>query len=51
MCGYFDGDGQARAIICMRKIRQYPVDFGVGTLMETVIEPEVRELGYGCSAR
>jgi D-aspartate ligase len=45
VCGYFDGDGQARAIICMRKIRQYPVDFGVGTLMETVIEPEVRELG------
>lgn len=45
VCGYFDGNGQARAMICMRKIRQHPVEFGVGTLMETVIEPEVRELG------
>jgi D-aspartate ligase len=45
VCGYFDANGQARAVICMRKIRQHPVDFGVGTLMETVVEPEVRELG------
>jgi predicted ATP-grasp superfamily ATP-dependent carboligase len=45
VCGYFDGNGEPRAVICMRKIRQYPVDFGVGTLMETVVEPEVRELG------
>jgi predicted ATP-grasp superfamily ATP-dependent carboligase len=45
VCGYFDADSQPRALICMRKIRQYPVDFGVGTLMETVVEPEVRELG------
>ena len=45
VCGYFDDKGQPRAVICMRKIRQYPVDFGVGTLMETVDEPDVRELG------
>lgn len=42
---YFDALGGPRAVICMRKIRQYPVDFGVGTLMETVVEPEVQELG------
>lgn len=45
VCAYFDHAGAAHAVICMRKIRQYPVDFGVGTMMETVIEPEVRELG------
>ena len=28
-----------------RKIRQYPTDFGVGTLMESVTNDEVRELG------
>jgi len=45
VCAYFDRNGYARAVLCMRKIRQYPVDFGVGTLMETVVEPEVLELG------
>ena len=45
VCAYFDGQGQARAVIVMRKVRQYPVDFGVGTLMETVVEPEVQDLG------
>jgi hypothetical protein len=29
----------------MRKLRQYPVDFGVGTLMESVAEPELAALG------
>jgi predicted ATP-grasp superfamily ATP-dependent carboligase len=42
---YFDQGGAARAVICMRKIRQFPVDFGVGTLMESVVEPDLRELG------
>ena len=45
VCAYFGGDGRALAIICLRKIRQYPVDFGVGTLMESVIEPELQALG------
>lgn len=45
VCAYFDGQGQALAVIVMRKVRQYPVDFGVGTLMETGVEPEVRDLG------
>jgi predicted ATP-grasp superfamily ATP-dependent carboligase len=45
VCAYFDAAGRELAVVCMRKIRQYPVDFGVGTLMETVVEPEVRELG------
>lgn len=45
VCAYFDRDGGTRAVICMRKIRQYPVDFGVGTLMESVVAPEVQALG------
>jgi D-aspartate ligase len=45
VCGYFDREGEPRAVMCMRKVRQYPVDFGVGTLMETVDDPELRELG------
>ena len=45
VCAYFDRQGEARAVLCMRKIRQYPVDFGVGTLMETVADPELEEMG------
>lgn len=45
VCGYFDAEGRPLALVCMRKIRQYPVDFGVGTLMESVDEPDARELG------
>lgn len=45
VCAYFDRDGRPRAVISMRKIRQYPVDFGVGTLMESVVDPELQALG------
>ena len=45
VCAYFDEQGEARAVLCMRKIRQYPVDFGVGTLMETVADPDLEALG------
>ena len=45
VCGYFDRTGQPLALMCMRKLRQYPVDFGVGTLMESVHEPELQALG------
>jgi len=45
VCAYFDAHGKTLAMIVMRKVRQYPVDFGVGTLMETVVEPELEQLG------
>lgn len=45
VCGYFAGDGEARALVGMRKIRQYPTDFGVGSLMESAEDPELGELG------
>jgi predicted ATP-grasp superfamily ATP-dependent carboligase len=44
VCAYFDARGIPLACICMRKIRQYPVDFGVGTMMESVEDPELTEL-------
>ena len=45
VCAYFDSQGEPVACVCMRKMRQYPVDFGVGTLMESVAEPELADLG------
>jgi predicted ATP-grasp superfamily ATP-dependent carboligase len=45
VCAYYDSASNPIAVMCMRKIRQYPVDFGVGTLMESVTVPEVQELG------
>jgi D-aspartate ligase len=45
VCAYLDADGAPRACVCMRKIRQYPVDFGVGTMMESVDDPELVALG------
>jgi predicted ATP-grasp superfamily ATP-dependent carboligase len=45
VCAYYGQDGTPLAVLLMRKIRQYPVDFGVGTLMETVNDPELRALG------
>lgn len=45
VCAYFDVHGTPLACICMRKIRQYPTDFGVGTMMESVDDPELAELG------
>ena len=44
VCAYVGADGRAVHAVCMRKIRQFPVDFGVGTLMESVSEPELVEL-------
>jgi D-aspartate ligase len=45
VCAYIDGSGHPLALMCMRKVRQYPTDFGVGTLMESVHEPELADLG------
>lgn len=45
VCAYFDVHGTPLACVCMRKIRQYPIDFGVGTMMESVDDPELETLG------
>lgn len=42
---YIGSDGRELAIMTTRKIRQYPVDFGVGTMMETMQNPELLEMG------
>lgn len=45
VCAYIDERGEALAIFTLRKIRQYPTDFGVGTLVESIHYPELVELG------
>jgi D-aspartate ligase len=45
VCAYTDARGDVVACVSMRKIRQYPADFGVGTLMETIDDPELAALG------
>lgn len=45
VCAYFDARGAALACVCMRKVRQYPIEFGVGTMMESVNDPALAELG------
>jgi predicted ATP-grasp superfamily ATP-dependent carboligase len=45
VCAYIAGDGRPLACVCMQKIRQYPTDFGVGTMMESVENPELMDLG------
>lgn len=45
VCAYFDARGALLACVCMRKVRQYPIDFGVGTMMESVDDPALAELG------
>lgn len=43
--GYIAGDGRPVAVFTTRKIRQYPVEFGVGTLVESIHYPELADLG------
>ena len=45
VCAYLDEQGDTLAVFTLRKIRQYPVEFGVGTLVESVWDDELRELG------
>jgi len=45
VCTYVGSDGEVMALFTTQKIRQYPTDFGVGTLMKSVRNPEVAELG------
>jgi D-aspartate ligase len=41
---YFDDSNQPLALFTHRKIRQYPTDFGLGTLIESVRAPDAEEL-------
>jgi predicted ATP-grasp superfamily ATP-dependent carboligase len=45
LSAYVAQDGEPQALFGLRKIRQYPPEFGVGTLVESVDEPEVTDLG------
>ncbi len=42
---YIDGKGEAHGVSEVVKIRQYPVDFGIGCLVQTSHNDEVREQG------
>jgi predicted ATP-grasp superfamily ATP-dependent carboligase len=45
VCGYFDENSHPLALFVTQKIRQYPTDFGVGTLMQSIHNEEVLEFG------
>ncbi len=45
ICAYIDKKGEPILIFTLRKIRQYPCDFGVGSSVESIWEPRVAELG------
>lgn len=42
---YIGVSGQPLAVFTLRKIRQYPTEFGVGTLVESLYMPELVDLG------
>ncbi|MBP7690449.1 MAG: hypothetical protein KA764_00950 [Anaerolineales bacterium] len=45
VCAYMSQSGEPLALFTLRKIRQYPAEFGVGTLVESLAYPELAELG------
>jgi len=45
VCAYINCHGEPLAVFTLRKIRQYPTEFGVGTLVESLHFPELVELG------
>lgn len=45
VCVYINQQGEPRLVFTLRKIRQYPTEFGVGTLVESFWHPEVAQLG------
>jgi len=45
VCAYVSQSGEPLAVFTVRKIRQYPTEFGVGTLVESLAYPELAELG------
>lgn len=44
-CGYADRDGRLLLGFTLRKIRQNPVHFGVGAVVESIDYPELHEIG------
>ena len=42
---YIGKAGKPLAIFTLRKIRQYPTEFGIGTMVESIHYPELAELG------
>lgn len=42
---YIGANNEPLAVFTLRKIRQYPTDFGVGTLVESLRYEELKELG------
>ena len=42
---YIDREGEAHGVIETQKIRQYPVDFGISSLTQTMHNEKIRELG------
>lgn len=42
---YINNKGKVLALFTLRKIRQYPVEFGVGSCVESIYNDELRELG------
>ena len=45
VCAYYGTDGTRRALFLTRKIRQNPVEFGVGTTMESMHDPTAEKIG------
>jgi len=42
---YMSSKGEPLAVFTLQKIRQYPTEFGVGTMVESLHYPELAELG------
>lgn len=42
---YMGDDGEPLAVLTTRKFRQYPVEFGTGSMAESYDDPQLRELG------
>jgi D-aspartate ligase len=45
VCTYYSRERRLLALFCTHKTRQYPIDFGIGTLMRSVNMPELITLG------
>lgn len=45
VCAYYGTDGEVHAMFLTRKIRQFPTEFGVGTIMHSIHDDDVQQLG------
>ncbi len=45
ICAYFNREGTPLLTFTLQKIRQYPCDFGIGSSVKSIREPEVARLG------